>query len=116
VNRVKVQGDLFHPVVPENALYIGRQTPGLPGHVLCNPHRVGKPCKETECDGATHTLSESLVLYKARLVQHYNLVENAAGIADHGIDFACWCKIGNPCHVDVLIEMIENYRNAQGAL
>lgn len=44
--RVKVEGDLFHPKVPEGAVYVGRSAPGLKRSPFYNSHRVGKPCSE----------------------------------------------------------------------
>ena len=38
--RVRVGGDLFHPVVPDRAVYVGRSGPGLPASVFANPFRL----------------------------------------------------------------------------
>ena len=44
--RVKVQGDLFHPVIPlqadgQPAIYVGRQCPGLKRSDFANPFKPG---------------------------------------------------------------------------
>lgn len=44
--RVKVQGDLFHPVIPlqddgQSAFYVGRQCPGLKRSDFANPFKPG---------------------------------------------------------------------------
>jgi hypothetical protein len=41
--RVKVTGDLFHGVVPDEAIYVGRGKTGLPGSPYANPF----PAKRT---------------------------------------------------------------------
>jgi len=38
--RVRVQGDLFHGVVPAGAIYVGRGAPGLPASRYANPFAV----------------------------------------------------------------------------
>lgn len=35
--RVRVTGDLFHGQVPDDAFYVGRPAPGLPGSKYANP-------------------------------------------------------------------------------
>jgi Domain of unknown function (DUF4326) len=39
--RVKIQGDLFHPVIPGGAIYVGRQCPGLKRSDFANPFKAG---------------------------------------------------------------------------
>jgi hypothetical protein len=88
--RVQVQGDLFHGVVPEGAVYVGRAAPGLPASPYANPFPV-----------KTYGLDESLRCYALFLDGYPNLVERAVEeIGDS--DMACWCKPGARCHGDLL--------------
>ena len=35
--RVRVLGDLYHGLIPEGAVYVGRAAPGLPASRYANP-------------------------------------------------------------------------------
>jgi Domain of unknown function (DUF4326) len=92
--RVKVDGDWFHPRVPEGAIYVGREMPYLRRSPYANPYSV----KEHGREGA-------LRLFREYLDQHPDLVDRARAELT-GRALACWCKPGEACHVDVLIEYI----------
>ncbi|MCW2899687.1 MAG: hypothetical protein JWO67_1952 [Streptosporangiaceae bacterium] len=100
--RAKVTGDLFHPRLPDGAIYAGRRGPGLPGSPYANPHRIDKPCKQAACRGAIHDRTESLTLYAQHLDAHPEIVAQAAS-EPIGTRFACRCPLTEPCHVDVLL-------------
>jgi hypothetical protein len=90
--RVKVTGDLFHGQVPAGAVYVGRAAPGLRKSPYANPYRVTK-----------YGLYESLRLYRL----HAERFDAAALHRDlAGRDLACWCKPDQPCHADVLLELV----------
>lgn len=38
--RVRVGGNLFHPVLPRGAVYVGRRCPGLAASPFANPFRL----------------------------------------------------------------------------
>lgn len=96
--RVKVIGDLFHGQVPDGAVYVGRQAPGLPANPWHNPHSV-----------RTHGRETALELYRAYLAANPHIVARAR-VELAGRDLACWCPITDgagrpvPCHADILLE------------
>jgi hypothetical protein len=92
--RVTVSGDLFHGVVPDGAVYIGRAAPGLPTSPYANPYSV----RILGRDGA-------LRLYAEHLEQHPDLVAQA-GRDLAGRDVACWCQPDEQCHGDILLAAI----------
>jgi hypothetical protein len=89
--RVKVTGDIFHGRVPDGAVYVGRQAPGLRKSPYANPYPV-----------KTYGLAESLRLYRL----HAEGIDVAALRQDlAGHDLACWCPLDQPCHADILLEL-----------
>ncbi len=104
--RVRVQGDLYHGVVPDGAVYIGRQAPGLPRSVFANRHTVGpKGCRA--CAGQVHTREEVVQLYDLELTPA--LVERARQeIGDRPM--ACWCHEDQACHGDPLRRRMDGAR------
>lgn len=102
--RMRVEGDLWHGKVPEGAVYVGRQAPGLPRSPFANPFRVGRQARN-----AAHAVE----LYQAWLAARPELVE--AAVEDIGQrDVACWCRLDAPCHGDVLLAFVRAYRKSEG--
>jgi hypothetical protein len=117
-NRVRVQGDLFHGVIPEGAVYIGRAAPGLPRSPFHNPFKLNDTL-------GAETVADVLAIYENWLAYGHTAPyprpgESArlAAIRDEalrrieagevtGRDVACWCREGNPCHGDVLLRAVE---------
>ncbi|KWV32834.1 hypothetical protein AWV63_10300 [Micromonospora rifamycinica] len=93
-SRVRVQGDLYHPVVPAGAVYVGRQGFGLRRSPWANPFSMRK-----------HDRAEALRLYRQWLVGQPELVERARRDLA-GKQLACWCRVEDACHADVLTEII----------
>jgi hypothetical protein len=77
---------------PENAVYVGR------------PTKWGNPFKVKEFG-----LEESLKKYRdwleERLIEDPDFLEPL-----RGKDLACWCPLNQPCHADVILEMLEQIR------
>ncbi|MFI7576295.1 DUF4326 domain-containing protein [Micromonospora sp. NPDC049497] len=92
--RVRVQGDLYHPVVPPGAVYVGRQGFGLRRSPWANPFSVRK-----------HDRAEALRLYRRWLVGQPALVDRARRELT-GKQLACWCRVEDACHADVLADII----------
>lgn len=88
--RVKVQGDLFHGRVPEGAVYVGRQAPGFKRSQFANPFSV-----------KDYGLERALEYYRAVLTPHQEAIKEKLA----GQDLACWCKLDQPCHADILLEI-----------
>lgn len=96
--RVRVVGDLFHGGVPAGAVYAGRSAPGLVGSVFANRHTLGW-CRVC---GVEHDRAGALAAYGHDLAAQPELVALAAAELS-GVDVACWCRLDQPCHVDVLL-------------
>jgi hypothetical protein len=95
--RVRVVGDLFHGRVPTGAVYVGRPAPGLRGSRYANPHKAG----DCRACGERHDPAGAVAAYARHLERHPDLVATAR-VELAGRDLACWCRPGQPCHVDVL--------------
>ncbi|MEU4235561.1 DUF4326 domain-containing protein [Nonomuraea sp. NPDC026600] len=94
--RVRVRGDLYHGQLPEGAVYVGRTAPGLPGSVFRNPFTVRK-----------HGRARALELFREHLDRHPYLVDQARRELA-GRDLACWCRLDEPCHADVWLDILAN--------
>ena len=97
-SRVRLGGDLWHPLVPSGSVSVAR--PGRWG----NPHPVGKPCKrcgQVEHDRAHAVRMFDLDLRRGRLAVSVRAVRQEL----RGLDLACWCKPGELCHGDVLLSI-----------
>jgi hypothetical protein len=92
--RVRVSGDLYHPVVPAGAIYVGRQGFGLRRSPWANPFSVRE-----------HGRAEALRRYRQWLHERPELIERARReLADRPL--ACWCALDVDCHADVLLSLI----------
>ena len=92
--RVRVSGDLYHPVIPPGAVYVGRQGFGLRRSPWANPY-------STRVYGRT----EALGLYRQWLHEQPELIERARQELP-GLVLACSCPLTADCHADVLLEVI----------
>ena len=77
-----------------------RKPPGAA--VVSRPSRWGNPFPV-----ADYGRAEAVRLYRDRLLADPALIETArAELA--GRDLACWCKLTDLCHADVLLELVNN--------
>ena len=99
--RVRVLGDLYHGLIPEGAVYVGRAAPGLPASRYANPHRVGS-CRRC---GREHDQADAVAAYADYLDRQPDLVVAARGdLAE--VDVACWCRENVLlCHGEVLLRV-----------
>jgi uncharacterized protein DUF4326 len=134
-DRVKVEGDLFHGLVPENAIYAGRPAPGLPGSKFANPFGlkrrfgrnhplrpyldaavrevlgIGSDSRGGHWDIITPGVpSVAVAAYRLWLRDQPDLIR-AAREELAGRDLACWCGPDDPCHCDVLLEISNDEGN-----
>lgn len=90
--------------MPENTIYVGRPTK------WGNPHKVGvslaKEPRESKYDYRRMSVMDTVNAYKETILfwvkedpKKYDLSELK------GKNLACWCKEGEPCHADVLLEL-----------
>jgi len=106
--------------MPDNTVYVGR--PGEFG----NPFIVGSWMKigagqgkdimgwlraiEAKYTNNTYTLvidNKMAVEMFAEYMKRYPIHKNRL-LKLRGKNLACWCKIGDPCHADVLLELANN--------
>lgn len=89
--------------MPEGAVYVGR--PGQWG----NPFRVGEPFRFTDNGkrpfvGVAHNHGMAVAAFKEFLKGRPDLMKTARESLG-GKDLACWCRLDQPCHADVLLEV-----------
>ena len=113
-DRVRVGGDYFHGRVPAGAVYVGRPAPGLPGSPFHNPFRVGRPAPLGTVPGpAGPIIVDTTAVDAAHAVDLYTFLiladpdyQARARVALYGRDLACWCRIGQSCHADPLLTVV----------
>lgn len=80
-------------------VYVGRafhhQGYDLPASIWGNPFVVGR-------DG---TREEVVEQYERYVLTHPELMERLGEL--EGQRLGCWCRIGDPCHADVLVRLVE---------
>lgn len=80
--RVRIRGNLYHPVIPDGAVRVTRPTR------WGNPYRAGQ-----------HTRAEAVARYRQYLADRPDLAVRArTELAGH--DLACWCPPDQECHAD----------------
>jgi hypothetical protein len=82
--------------MPEGAVYVGRPTR------WSNPWKVGDI---HPVFGWSMKAFEVVELYRP-LVEPHRLLLRAMDGSLRGRDLACWCPLDQPCHADVLLEMV----------
>jgi hypothetical protein len=88
--------------MPVNTIYVGRPTR------FGNPFKVGEVNTDT---GEIVTLEKCLEYFRFYLHRKYQ----GAALAEfleplRGKDLACFCKSGQPCHADILLELANETR------
>lgn len=87
---------------------------GLNAVNVARPSKWGNPYKvapAVECQGVTIseiTQERAVAAYRERITRAYDQWEStreAVAAELKGKNLACWCKPGDPCHADVLIEL-----------
>jgi hypothetical protein len=82
--------------MPENCIYVGRRTR------WGNPYKIGE-----ESDPYSHNIvkdnREAVQLFKEHL-QHILYIDPSFLEPLRGKDLACWCKLEDFCHADILLE------------
>lgn len=91
---------------PGEAIRVGR------GAEWGNPWRAGDLLPLPGCDGSIRvTATLAVDLYAAWVTERGWLdlaVEELAGY-----DLVCWCRIGEPCHADWLVEVVNRYGDVE---
>lgn len=89
--------------MPEGAVYVGRPTK------FGNPYAVGEVNPITDEE---RTREESVRLYRLSVTQWWpptflDTVRNELA----GKDLACWCRLDEACHADVLLDIANGGTN-----
>lgn len=89
--------------MPENTVYVGR------GSKWGNPHKVGISLADNG-DGTSRymTPQDAVDRYKNEYLPYwmFKASENQLNPLElKGKNLCCWCKPGQPCHADVLLEI-----------
>lgn len=85
--------------MPEGAIYVGR------GSKYGNPYTVAEYGRERAI--------ELYTAYLERMREHTPQLYKADMDALRGKDLACWCKEGDPCHADVLLELLAEQESSE---
>ena len=105
--------------MPENTVYVGRPTkwgnPYTVGQVGDMRRWTGWFVGELRDDTADHGQYQMQAHANARAVELYRLHTGPVGNYEldvdevrrelGGKDLACWCRLDQPCHADVLLEI-----------
>ena len=88
---------------PAHTKYVGR------GSLYGNPYRVARSARELEEGGELVVASaeEAVARYREWIERSREgrFVASCAARNLWGLDLACWCKLDQPCHADVLLEL-----------
>lgn len=101
VQRKRVKGFKL----PENTVYVGRPSKwGNPFKVGVFQDDFGKIVCSYSTGRYTKKVADALKRYK-----NYLKWAKIKGLLDlselKGKNLACWCKIGKPCHADILLKL-----------
>ncbi len=80
---------------PEGAVYVGR------------PTRWGNPFRIDRSSSAG-ARAAAVGEYRSYLSSHETLLAEAVSTLG-GHDLGCWCPLDQPCHADVLLEVVNRY-------
>lgn len=86
--------------MPEGTVYVGR--PSRWG----NPYRPAPAYRDDYCHLPAITIADAVALYREHLIRvlvHASVREQLAAL--RGRDLCCWCRLDQPCHADVLLEL-----------
>lgn len=77
--------------MPENTVYVGRPTK------WGNPHKVGGKCGPFMTDTIDAWRAKFFYLEHIRKIPKQDILEL------RGKNLACWCRLDQPCHADILL-------------
>jgi hypothetical protein len=86
--------------MPEGTIYVGR--PSKWG----NPYKVQPRWWTNHLGEAPFGPTEAVRAFRAHLLQMLTDPETRKLLAElRGHDLACWCRLDQPCHADILLEL-----------
>lgn len=86
--------------MPAHTIYVGR------GSLYGNPYRVARSRRELDAGDpmVVATPEEAVARFREWLHTPEGRLVGEACQRLWGLDLACWCPPGQPCHADVLLE------------
>jgi hypothetical protein len=104
---VRIQRSRMHKQVSPNGLpivYVGRMTK------WGNPHKVGvslvREPEESKYDYRRMTADDAVKAFRETIEYWINKHPEKYNLSElKGKNLSCWCKVGEPCHADVLLEL-----------
>lgn len=87
--------------MPEGAVYVGRPSKWGNPWPVGGWVRIGDSAMPCEI----RTARDAATLFRLQAMGSATLQENARKEL-RGKDLACWCRVGSPCHADVLLELV----------
>lgn len=79
--------------MPENTVSVARPGP------FGNPYKVGDP----DADGMSMSPPQVVVAFRRLVANDARWGDRIASL--RGKNLACWCRLGDWCHADVLLEL-----------
>lgn len=80
--------------MPPNTVYVGRPTK------WGNPYQIKKPASKLDAYSRINAIES----YKIHLQRNPRIVEQAKSELK-GKNLACWCKLDQECHADILLKI-----------
>lgn len=93
-----------------NLQRVSRELNGLPAVNCARPGKWGNPFVvqfDPHTDYTAQSSEQAVIMFRAMLREGKTAPFALANIRDElrGKNLACWCKVGDPCHADVLLEI-----------
>lgn len=85
-----------------NLQALSKATNGLPAVIVARPSGYGNPFPVKDCDGPADAVARFRSLVEG-FIEESSVLRNLEAL--RGKNLACWCKPGEPCHADVLLEL-----------
>ena len=90
--------------MPPNTIYVGRGSKwGNPFFVYSNKYKDHKHDLNPYC---VRTPEEAIEFFKSQYISRINLADIKKELK--GKNLACWCRLDQPCHADILLEIANN--------
>lgn len=86
-----------------NLQRVSQQLNGLPAVNCARPHRWGNPFKVDDYTSVQQVIEQFNQMVREGKTPPFSLANIREEL--RGKNLACWCKIGEPCHCDILLSI-----------